>query len=126
MDETCRPEPIDCLVLFRGDDSNFALNQSITIQLDIDADISNCTVHFAFLGFDKILELDDEMCAKLVFKSEETKVMPPGIFDAVIYLIDADGRRRTVSNRLAIKVTSNVAEAYDCTLTLSIRTTNAE
>lgn len=113
---------IDYLVLFRGDDSDFALNQNIWIQLDTDVDITGCRLFFQMMGITKELTLDEDKASKLIFSADETKLMPIGAFDASMFLLDENNKRRTLSNKLAVKVTTNVAEAYDCAVTISIKT----
>lgn len=113
---------IQYLVLFRGDDSNFELNQKLYVAVETEVDISGCSLFFSMMGVTKELILNKDGLAEISFSSEETKYMPIGIFDASMYLIDKDGRRRTLSNKLAVKVTTNVAEAYDCYATISIKT----
>jgi hypothetical protein len=113
---------IQYLVLFRGDDSNFELNQRLYVEVETDVDISGCSLFFSMMGITKELALDEKGLAEISFSSDETKSMPIGMFDASMYLVDKDGRRRTLSNKLAVKVTTNVAEAYDCYATISIKT----
>lgn len=113
---------IQYLVLFRGDDSNFELNQKLYVSVETEVDISGCSLFFSMMGVTKELVLNKDGLAEISFSSDETKGMPIGIFDASMYLIDKDGRRRTLSNKLAVKVTTNVAEAYDCYATISIKT----
>ena len=113
---------IQYLVLFRGDDSNFELNQKLYVSVETEVDISGCSLFFSMMGVTKELSLDEKGLAQISFSSDETKNMPIGIFDASMYLVDKDGRRRTLSNKLAVKVTTNVAEAYDCYATISIKT----
>ena len=45
-------------------------------------------------------------------QSEQTKEMPLGTWDAELYLIDENGKRMTVNNRIHMLVTNSVREAY--------------
>ena len=101
------------IVLFCGDDSNFVGNQTIFIELETDIDTTGCKAHLKYISktftWDAIPE---DKRLELVFSAEETKAMPLGDWDAELWLEDAQGRRRTVSNQIRIRVTKSVGDAY--------------
>ena len=109
----CKPPHPVYIVLFRGDDTDFVGNQEIIVKITTERDISGCKAYFKYMGniqtFDVIPE-DKEL--HLVFSREQTKEMPLGTWDAELYLIDENGKRMTVNNRIHMLVTNSVREAY--------------
>ena len=109
----CKPPHPVYIVLFRGDDTDFVGNQEIIVKITTERDISGCKAYFKYMGniqtFDEIPE-DKEL--HLVFSREQTKEMPLGTWDAELYLIDENGKRMTVNNRIHMLVTNSVREAY--------------
>ena len=107
-----QPHPV-YIVLFRGDDTDFVGNQEIIVKITTERNISGCKAYFKYMGniqtFDEIPE-DKEL--HLVFSREQTKEMPLGTWDAELYLIDENGKRMTVNNRIHMLVTNSVREAY--------------
>lgn len=109
----CKPPHPVYIVLFRGDDTDFVGNQEIIVKITTERDISGCKAYFKYMGniqtFDEIPQ-DKEL--HLVFSREQTKEMPLGTWDAELYLIDENGKRMTVNNRIHMLVTNSVREAY--------------
>ena len=109
----CKPPHPVYIVLFRGDDTDFVGNQEIVVKITTERNISGCKAYFKYMGniqtFDEIPE-DKEL--HLVFSREQTKEMPLGTWDAELYLIDENGKRMTVNNRIHMLVTNSVREAY--------------
>ena len=109
----CKPPHPVYIVLFRGDDTDFVGNQEIVVKITTERNISGCKAYFKYMGniqtFDEIPE-DKEL--HLVFSREQTKDMPLGTWDAELYLIDENGKRMTVNNRIHMLVTNSVREAY--------------
>lgn len=109
----CKPPHPVYIVLFRGDDTDFVGNQEIIVKITTERDISGCKAYFKYMGniqtFDEIPQ-DKEL--HLVFSREQTKDMPLGTWDAELYLIDENGKRMTVNNRIHMLVTNSVREAY--------------
>lgn len=101
------------IVLFCGDDSNFVGNQTIFIELETDLDTTGCKAHLKYISKTFTWNtIPEDKRLELVFSAEETKAMPLGDWDAELWLEDAQGRRRTVSNQIRIRVTKSVGDAY--------------
>ena len=101
------------IVLFCGDDSNFVGNQTIFIELETDIDTTGCKAHLKYISKTFTWnEIPEDKRLELVFSAEETKAMPLGDWDAELWLEDAQGHRRTVSNQIRIRVTKSVEDAY--------------
>lgn len=101
------------IVLFSGDDSNFVGNQTIFIELETDIDTTGCKAHLKYISKTFTWNaIPEDKRLELVFSAEETKAMPLGDWDAELWLEDAQGRRRTVSNQIRIRVTKSVGDAY--------------
>lgn len=109
----CKPPHPVYIVLFRGDDTDFVGNQEIIVKITTERNISGCKAYFKYMGniqtFDVIPENKE---LHLVFSREQTKDMPLGTWDAELYLIDENGKRMTVNNRIHMLVTNSVREAY--------------
>ena len=109
----CKPPHPVYIVLFRGDDTDFVGNQEIIVKITTERNISGCKAYFKYMGniqtFDVIPENKE---LHLVFSHEQTKEMPLGTWDAELYLIDENGKRMTVNNRIHMLVTNSVREAY--------------
>ena len=109
----CKPPHPVYIVLFRGDDTDFVGNQEIIVKITTERNISGCKAYFKYMGniqtFDEIPENKE---LHLVFSHEQTKEMPLGTWDAELYLIDENGKRMTVNNRIHMLVTNSVVEAY--------------
>ena len=101
------------IVLFCGDDSNFVGNQTIFIEIETDIDTTGCKAHLKYINKTFTWNaIPEDKRLELVFSAEETKAMPLGDWDAELWLEDAQGRRRTVSNQIRIRVTKSVGDAY--------------
>lgn len=103
------------IVLFRGDDSDFTGNQEIIVELmSKNFDFTGCKAHFSFLDFKQdFAEIPTDRKLRIAFSSQETKKFPLGAADAKVWLEDANGKIRTVANRIHVVVTQSVKEAYD-------------
>ena len=104
------------IVLFRGDDTDFAGNQEIKIKLETEMSLEGVSAHFKFLDFEQDFDtIPEDKELRLVFPANVTKQFPIGSMDAELYLVDERRKRRTIANRIHIVVTQSVAEAYDNT-----------
>lgn len=102
------------IVLFRGDDSDFQGNQDIEVKIETDMDLTGIKARFSLLSFRQDFDtIPEDKTLRLTFGAEETRKMPLGSFDATLWLEDANGNRRTVSNRIHVVVTNSVKEAYE-------------
>lgn len=102
------------LILFRGDDTDFSLNKAIRfVMTDSGYSLDGMTLHFSFLGVDKeFSDFDPERSCELILTAEETKQFPVGISLATLYLIDENGKKRTLTTTLPVRVTLDADEAY--------------
>lgn len=100
------------IVLFKGDDSDFAWNQNIEITLKTEMDLTGFRAKFSFMDFTQ--EFADITSKKLVlvFPAAATSSFPLGAADASIVLYDSEGKARTIANRIHMIVTKCVDEAY--------------
>lgn len=102
------------IVLFRGDDSDFQGNQDIEVKIETEMDLTGIKARFSLLSFRQDFDtIPEDRTLRLTFGAEETRKMPLGSFDATLWLEDANGNRRTVSNRIHVVVTNSVREAYE-------------
>lgn len=109
----CKPPHPVYIVLFRGDDTDFVGNQEIIVKITTERDISGCKAYFKYMGnIQTFYEIPQDKELHLVFSREQTKDMPLGTWDAELYLIDKNGKRMTVNNRIHMLVTNSVGEAY--------------
>lgn len=104
------------IVLYRGDSSDFAGNQQVYCEVKLPEGMSKdgLKAHFRFLDFAQDFEeIPDDGKLVLVFPKEKTAQFPLGAMDATLALEDAQGRVRTIANRIHVVVTNSVSEAYD-------------
>lgn len=101
------------LVLVRGDDTDFALNQHLRIETDCDLDMTGITFHFEMLGIHKtFLPKNAGETIAIDFSAAETKNLPVGRTAATLYMTDSAGKRRTLTDNFIVYVTLDPEEAY--------------
>lgn len=101
------------IVLFKGDDSNFTGNQTISVTISTQLDLTGCKAHFRFMDFvQDFNEIPADKTLELVFPANKTAAFPLGTANAILTLEDSVGRTRTVDNRIHVLVTNSVPEAY--------------
>lgn len=116
------------LKIYRGDDTGGTLGKHISVKVDSDFPLTGCTVNFDFQGVRKTFTgVASGQVVEIIYSHNETRCMREGVSNARLSIVDSSGKVRTVSNTLAIKVTSDVDECYgtenqtvSCKLSLSI------
>ena len=104
---------VEYLELFKGDDTDFSLNQAICIKLVTDYDLAGCTAHVKFYDYEQTFYPIVDKKLPLSFPGSVTSKFPLGRGSAKIWLTETDPegsgtRRRTVANDLKILVTNNI------------------
>lgn len=104
---------VEYLELFKGDDTDFSLNQAICIKLVTDYDLAGCTAHVKFYDYEQIFYPIVDKKLPLSFPGSVTSKFPLGRGSAKIWLTEPDPkgsgtRRRTIANDLKILVTNNI------------------
>lgn len=99
---------VEYLEIFKGDDTDFSLNQTISIKLITDYSLDGCTAHVKFYDYVQTFYPITDNKLPLVFPSSATSKFPLGRGSAKIWLTDGEGKIRTVANDLKILVTNNV------------------
>lgn len=101
-------------VIFKGDDTDFRWNRTLTITLSGDGDLTGFSATFRFLNFTQTFsEIPEDKTLKIVIPRDVTMSFPCGPMDASLKLTDPSGKERTVDNRIHVLVTQNVEMAYD-------------
>lgn len=101
-------------VVFKGDDTDFMGNQKFVIELQTELDLTGMSAHFRFLDFAQDFDsIPEDKKLEIVIPATSTSKFPLGTADAKIWLVDANGKKRTVANRIHFVVTNSVREAYD-------------
>lgn len=101
-------------VIFKGDDTDFRWNRTLTITLSGDGDLTGFSATFRFLNFTQTFsEIPDDRTLKIVIPRDVTMSFPCGSMDASLRLTDPSGKERTVDNRIHVLVTQSVEMAYD-------------
>lgn len=104
------------IVLFKGDSTNFQNAQHIDVVIETDLPLNGCSAHFEFLDFSQNWKpVPEDKILKLTIPMEVTRRFPLGMNFATVYLNDAAGRRRTLTNTIPVHVTNNVDMAYNST-----------
>ena len=101
------------LKIYRGDDTGGTLGKHISVKVDSDFPLTGCTVNFDFQGVRKSFTgVTSGQVVEIIYSHNETMCMREGVSNARLSIVDSSGKVRTVSNTLAIKVTSDVEECY--------------
>lgn len=99
----------ESIEIFKGDDSDFSLNQRISVKLITDLDITGMTAEVQVYDYvQRYNPIPTNKRLPLTFPSTVTKNFPLGRCMAKIRLFDAEGRRRTIENKLSIIVTNSI------------------
>lgn len=100
---------IEYLEIFKGDDSDFSLNQRISIKLLCDYDLSGMTAEVQVYDYIQTYNpIPANKRLPLVFPAAVTKKFPLGRCMAKIRLFDKDGKRRTIENKLGVIITNSI------------------
>lgn len=101
-------------VIFKGDDTDFRWNRTLTITLSGDGDLTGFSATFRFLNFTQTFsEIPEDRTLKIVIPRDVTMSFPCGPMDASLRLTDPSGKERTIDNRIHVLVTQDVGMAYD-------------
>ena len=101
------------LKIFKGDDTGGMFGKHISIKVESPFPLTNCTILFDFLGIQKTFtNVTVGEFIEIFFTHNETKCMKEGVSYARMLVIDPSGKGRTITNSIAIKVTTDVAECY--------------
>ena len=101
-------------VIYKGDDTDFNGSAALSVNLDTDFDLDGCTVSVFFQGCRRdFAGLSGRSAVlPLAFSAEETGAMPTGTHKVTVRVADAEGRVRTASDSVRIRVTDDLHEAY--------------
>lgn len=106
-------EETKSIILFRGDDTDFRNNENIIIEIDTELSLEGYKAYFEFLGYVQEFEtIPDDKKLHLVFPREKTEKFPFCLSYGKLWIENADGKRRTISNRIYVCVTSSTELAY--------------
>lgn len=106
-------EETKCIILFRGDDTDFRNSENISIEIDTELSLEGCKAYFEFLGYVQEFEsIPDNKKLHLVFPKERTVKFPLCISFGKLWIENADGKRMTISNRINVCVTNSTELAY--------------
>lgn len=95
----------DYIVVVKGDDTNALGYNTIPCTVNTTLDLTGCKVYFKFLDF--IQEFENVVSGEvfnIVIPSSETSKFPLGKQFASLYVIDAEGRKRTFNNMIPVCV----------------------
>ena len=108
-----------CVTIFRGDDTGGQLGKAIIINFHCGdtVDMEGVVVTFVFGGFyeKEFRNVHDGDRLEIFMTHEQTAKLPLGVSFGKLYGTDASGKIRTFSNRIPIRVTNRVCEAYGST-----------
>ena len=101
-------------VIYRGDDTGFNGAAPVVVNVKADFDLDGCTATLELGGRAWRLEglTGREASFSLSWTAAETAAMAVGTHRATVRIADAEGRVRTVSDSVRIRVTDDLAEAY--------------
>ena len=109
-----RKEP--SVTIFRGDDTGGQLGKTIIINFHCGdtVNMEGVVVTFILGGFyeKEFRDVHDGDRLEIFMTHEQTAMLPLGVSFGKLYGTDASGKIRTFSNRIPIRVTNHVCEAY--------------
>jgi hypothetical protein len=97
------------ITLIKTDDTDFAGRNFIRVNVKSEFDLTDYKLGFVLCGVLKeFSDLQEDIVIN--YSQVETEQFSLGINYATIYLEDADGRKKTLTNRIPVKVTNTVIE----------------
>lgn len=104
------------VTIFRGDDTGGQLGKTIVINFHCGntVNMEGIVVTFVLGGFyeKEFHNVHDGDRLEIFMTHEQTAMLPLGVSFGKLYGTDASGKIRTFSNRIPIRVTNHVCEAY--------------
>lgn len=101
------------IIVFRGDDTDFVGNREIIIHICTERSLEGCSAYFKLLDYERNFDtIPEDGNISIVLSGDVTKNFPVGIANGELWLIDENGRKRTLANRLHFIITNCVEEAY--------------
>ena len=104
------------VTIFRGDDTGGQLGKTIVINFHCGdtVNMEGVVVTFVLGGFyeKEFHNVHDGDKLEIFMTHEQTAMLPLGVSFGKLYGTDASGKIRTFSNRIPIRVTNRVCEAY--------------
>ena len=104
------------VTIFRGDDTGGQLGKTIVINFHCGdtVNMEGVVVTFVLGGFyeKEFRNVHDGDRLEIFMTHEQTAMLPLGVSFGKLYGTDASGKIRTFSNRIPIRVTNRVCEAY--------------
>lgn len=104
------------LKIFKGDDTGGRFGRSVLVEIEAAEGISldGCRAEFELCGIVKGIAapLVKGEVREVQFSAEETSAMCIGITNAAFRVFDPDGKVRTFSNTIPVRITDAVSEVY--------------
>lgn len=106
----------DKLVIFKGDDTGGVFGRRLQFAIEVaeGADLTGCRAEWIFDGIVKAIDapLTAGETREIFYSHNETEQMLLGVRYGTFRIIDAAGKRATMTNTRAVEVTDNVARCY--------------
>lgn len=100
------PKADGYITIVRGDDTNALGYNTIPCTVNTTLDLTGATVVFQFLDFkQEFTGVVSGQVFNIVIPASSTKEFPVGVQYASLYVIDAEGKRRTFNNMIPVCVT---------------------
>jgi len=105
--------PSTSLIICKGDDIDFSRNNPIYLRILSKVDLTGLKLHFHFFDYCKIVdEIPSDGKIPMVFTADDTSEFPLGKNYASVWLEDETGKRRSVTKKIIIDVTTDPEVAY--------------
>lgn len=100
------------ITIFKGDDTGGIFGRRVLLTIESEVSLAGCSCDFVLHGITKRIDapITPGETYELVYTHEETDTMPLGVSRARVVIVDASGRRSTVSNTHRVLVTDVVAD----------------
>lgn len=103
------------IIIYKGDDTGGTFGRTISIQLKTHkcAPLTGCTAEFIFDGIIKSwTNIEPGQYVELFYSHNETGAMALGERKAILRIIDAAGKIRTLDNAIPVIVTNRLEKVY--------------
>lgn len=110
------------IYITRGDDTNFNNYKFLTFNINTEIDITGWSAVFTLGGVSYTFDNIESKTFSLTLSAEDTRKIPYGNNEGLLYLYDSDKRRKLISNSIPFYVTKNPTGNTEETINVEVPT----
>lgn len=110
------------IYITRGDDTNFNNYKFLTFNINTEIDITGWSAVFTLGGVSYTFDNIESKTFSLALSAEDTRKIPYGNNEGLLYLYDSDKRRKLISNSIPFYVTKNPTGNTEETINVEVPT----